>query len=528
MRQLSWRSLPLAARRSSPAAPAAATSAPVVETPDGPWNYNRKHTDPSRLMHPPAGPRYRCSWIEGGFTVQSDGNITCGLDDPHSRRSFGNINRQSVAEIWENPEYDRLRLKLWEGYRCTECNLAQQVEDNAAGPPPGRPDRPTTLVVETTVRCNLRCDQPACIPNNDRAVQTRDGDFLDLDAFGRVADALEGNLSHVFFFNYGDPFVHVEAADMLGHIQRTNPDARVVTSTNGIPLSNPDRARRVVAAGALDFIMFTISGVTQESYARYHVGGRLDLALKGMENVIQAKRELGLSKPTVHWRYLVFRWNDSDAEIEAALAMAEAMGVDEFTLHLTHVPLTAISYRFSTGGPSFVRYRRYINNALGLTHYSPMPDDNGFYAVEQSGRYPVRWTGWQARKTVRVRKNKARLGLTTNRPGSDERPNHVFVVTPYETIKLRLKPGTWLSLALTVPPGVSIPNLDVEIVTFDHWYPAEDCGVDDPRCLGVLVLDRDADAEALPVWRKHEPLDATDEARLAGFRFEAPRRLIDW
>jgi hypothetical protein len=39
----------------------------------------------------------------------------------HGRR---NINRQTVAEIWANPEYQRLQRKLWEGHRCTECALA--------------------------------------------------------------------------------------------------------------------------------------------------------------------------------------------------------------------------------------------------------------------------------------------------------------------------------------------------------------------------------------------------------------------
>lgn len=274
--------------------------------------------------------------------------------------------------------------------------------------------------------------------------------------------------------------------------------------------------------------MFTISGVTQETYGRYHVGGRLDLALHGMVNVMQAKRELGVTKPIVHWRYLVFRWNDSDAEIDAALALAKELGVDEFSLHVTHVPLDAISYRFSPGGPSFMRYRDHINNALGYTRHSPMPDENGFYAIEQSAHLPVRWSGWQARKTVRVRSNKARLAVSTNRPGSDKRANHVFVVTPFQTVKVRLQPGIWRSIELTVPADMSRDKLEVEIVTFDHWHPAEECGVADARCLGVLVLERDPDAEALPAWRTFERLEETDEARLKAFRFEMPRPLIDW
>jgi hypothetical protein len=63
---------------------------------------------------------------------------------------------------------------------------------------PTRSERPSTLMVETTVRCNLRCPQTACIPNNDRAIRTRDSDFLGVDSFRRIVDELAGGLHHVF------------------------------------------------------------------------------------------------------------------------------------------------------------------------------------------------------------------------------------------------------------------------------------------------------------------------------------------
>ncbi|BCW91175.1 hypothetical protein sos41_43550 [Alphaproteobacteria bacterium SO-S41] len=499
---------------------------PSVAAAPLPKPFNRKQTDPSRSVLPADANRYRCSWLERGVTIQSDGNVTCGLDDPYSLRSFGNIKRQPLAEIWANPEYERLQRKLWDGHKCAKCNLAQRAEIADEETLPARPSRPTTLVVETTVRCNLRCPQPACIPNNDRAIQTRDGDFLDLDAFRRAADDLAGNLSHVFFFNYGDPFVHAGADEILAHLHRTNPDAHVVTSTNGIPLSNLDRARRVVAAGALNFMMFTISGVSQESYGRYHVGGRLDLALRGMANVIQAKRELGLASPIVHWRYLVFHWNDSEAEIEEALRLAADYGVDEFSLHLTHVPLDAISFRFSPGSPNFVRYRKYINNALGYTRHAPMPDEDGFYAPEGTASGVMRWTSWQARKRVRVAHHRARLTVSTNRPGSHERTDHVLIVTPWETVKVPLQSEIWRSVELTIPDHLQLETLEVEIVTFDHWFPAEVYGGADRRCLGVMVLEEGEDA--LPPWRESIPLDRAEADRLGDSRYQTPPRLVDW
>lgn len=487
--------------------------------------FNRKLTDPSRLMFPADGHRYRCPWIEDSITIHSDGNVTCGLDDPNGQRSFGNINRQSVAEIFANPEYGRLQRKLWEGHRCTECSLYQRVPDGEPDEMPVRMRLPSTAVVEPTVRCNIRCPNDACIANNNPAIRTRDADMLGLDPFRRAVDELAGHLRHVYFFNYGDPFVHAQAEDMLAHLRRACPDVRVVTSTNGIPLAKPERARKVVAAG-LEFIVFTIGGITQESYSRYHVAGRVDLALRGLTNVTAAKRELQVHKPVVHWRYLLFPWNDSDAEVAAALRLAEEHGVDEFCLYLTHVPAGAMSFRFSPGSPNFARYRNHIASSLGYTYLVQSPDRDGFYGLEQTALGPARWTGWQARKRLRVDRHRARLAVSTGRPAAMERTNHLFIVTPWQTLKVPIDPMAWRTIELVIPDHLQIDAVEVELVTFDHWFPAEEVGNGDSRCLGVLVQEDGAE-DSGPPWRGSVPITTEEAARLAEFHYVAPLPLVD-
>ncbi len=498
-------------------------SHPATGMPQGLALYNLKARDPSRLMHPSDGGRYRCVWLERSITLHSDGNVTCGLDDPYGLRSFGNVHRQSVAEIFANPEYAAIQQKLWDGHRCIDCHLSQPAAEDA---PPERPAGPTTLVVETTVRCNLRCPQPACIPNNDRETRTRDADFLTVEALRGVAEQTAGDLSHVFFYNYGDPFVHAGAEEMLGHLRRTSPAAHIVTSTNGIPLANPERATKLVATEGLDRIVFTISGVTQESYARYHVRGRLELALRGMLNVMRAKKALGLTRPLVHWRYIVFNWNDRVEEIDAAIRLAEEFGVDEFSLHLTHIPASGASRRFAPGSPHFMRYRRHIENCKGYTAESPVPDENGFYELEQTAIGPARWSGWQARKRLAVRGRHARIALSTSRPGSRERVNHAFILTPWQKLKVPLLPDAWQEVELTIPEGLHPDSIEVEIVTFEHWFPAEENGSTDLRCLGVLVRWDAIWAGA--AWQGHVPIEAAEIERLAAFRFQSPGALVDW
>jgi hypothetical protein len=42
------------------------------------------------------------------------------------------------------------------------------------------------------------------------------------------------------------------------------------------------------------------------------VNGKVELALRGLENVLAAKRDLLVTKPIVEWRYLLFNCSDND------------------------------------------------------------------------------------------------------------------------------------------------------------------------------------------------------------------------
>ena len=266
-------------------------------------------------MLEPDGHSYRCRWLEDSLTVHSDGNVSCGLDDPHAIRSFWHrITQNSPRDICEL-EFSNLQRKLSQGYRCRDCSLYERC--NSSPENSERRSLPATLIIETTVKCNLRCPNAACIPNNLSKFRTRDRDMLDVSSFNRVVDEVSQDLRKVYFFNYGDPFVHKKAEDMLAYLRQRAPGVEVITITNGIPLADRTRAERVVATG-LDHIVFTISGVDQESYEKYHVKGQVKLALQGLENVCCAKSSSGQVAPNIIWRYLLFRWNDSESELDRA------------------------------------------------------------------------------------------------------------------------------------------------------------------------------------------------------------------
>ena len=177
------------------------------------------------------GERLSCEYLSDTLTVLCDGNVTCGLDDPNGTRSFGNIKLSSVNAIWRDLRYAERKQRLAEGRSCDGCSLHHVVE----GAMPERVSAPRRLIVEATVVCNIRCQNDACFKNNDPSEQTRASRFLPLDVFKSLLDQTASGVEFMWFLNYGEPFLHPQAEDMIAYAKQKNPGMRVVSSTNGIP-----------------------------------------------------------------------------------------------------------------------------------------------------------------------------------------------------------------------------------------------------------------------------------------------------
>src|SRR5262249_49784316 len=150
-------------------------------------------------------------------------------------------------------------------------------------------------------------------------------------------------------FNYGEAFLHKRAVDMCEYIKQTFPHIYLYTSTNGLALSEA-QARRLVHSG-IDEVTFSIDGATPESYGKYRQRGRFGGALANLRAMAEEKRAAGRDLPFLNWRYILFRWNDDDAEMTRARRLAAEIGVDRLCWELTDHPEGAYSRRFVPGAP---------------------------------------------------------------------------------------------------------------------------------------------------------------------------------
>jgi pyruvate-formate lyase-activating enzyme len=146
---------------------------------------------------------------------------------------------------------------------------------------------------------------------------------LSLETVKRVIDEAGPAVERVDFFNYGEPFLYRDLLPALRHIRRALPAADVAISTDGMPVRGPVEDA-LLQERLLDWLVFSVDGSDAESYARYRIRGRFETALENLARVHEKARGTGVN---VVWQYVVFRWNDSDAQLRHALATAERIGV---------------------------------------------------------------------------------------------------------------------------------------------------------------------------------------------------------
>jgi hypothetical protein len=431
----------------------------------------------------PLEPLY-CRWLWHAVTVLCDGTVTCGLDDPFKTRNHGNLNSASLRQILADDAVARRRKSLRAGVRCEACSMSERAAGK--GPIDLIPSEyPKRLVVEPSIKCNIRCNNETCNVANDAAIRLRGDNYMEWELYCRLIDEAGPHLEELYFYNYGEPFLHPRALDMLAYAKRANPGIRITTSTNGILLIRDGKAERIVAEQLVDFITFTIGGVDQKTYARYHKAGSFDKAMLGMRRLMSEKQRTGLERPEVLWRYLLFDWNDSDECIAEALRLRDAIGVDKFHFMLTGSPMEGRSLRRAPGTRGFEAIKPWVAYQDG---YSTDPFlEAGLWGAEQSARNgSFSWTGAHARILVTPRDG--RLHLRLARGGTPTGPlPRVMIRLPWGEVRGEVGTRTWQDNVVSVPEEHAGAAIAVSLEVEKLFTPMRYGIVGDSRELGLML-----------------------------------------
>ena len=162
--------------------------------------------------------------------------------------------------------------------------------------------------------------------------------FMNVERLQPWLDPHIKTVKHIRLYNYGETFMHHRAIDFCLFVKERSPATGIDIATNGMLLNTHEKRRKLVAAG-VDHISFSIHGSTQEAVQKYMTKKFkfMDI-LEILKDMMAIKKELGVKKPILHWKYLLFEWNDSDEEINRARSLSNEIGLDGILFSLVGYP----------------------------------------------------------------------------------------------------------------------------------------------------------------------------------------------
>ncbi len=180
---------------------------------------------------------------------------------------------------------------------------------------------PPALAIDPAATCNLGCF--ACPAGNAAPTPLKNMNFSD---YRKLVDEVDDYALIIFLYVVGEPFMNKDLASFIEHAHRRR--IYTVVSTNGHFINTPEQAEKIVQSG-LDDLIITISGLSQEVYAKYHRNGQIDTVLKGLDMLVAARTKLGSKSPKLNIRYIKFAYNlEETAKAKARFMQA---GADSFT-----------------------------------------------------------------------------------------------------------------------------------------------------------------------------------------------------
>jgi MoaA/NifB/PqqE/SkfB family radical SAM enzyme len=247
--------------------------------------------------------------------------LSCNPDDPQLIMLHGDVGLALYhAQLWEDAEpwlAYATTLEPWNsvvGSAYVRARRPDYLAPEVYDPQTGRSLRRYSaregdtyiFVIDVVGTCNLRC--PTCPVANS---PERPNGFMDLALFEQIVTKIrhESPVPHpqINLYNWGEPLLHPDLPAMITMLRRAGMRSHLSSNLNirrGL--------EEVIAAGP-DELKISLSGFSQETYARTHVRGKLDLVTGNMRRVRAYANDYGVA--TKIWvGHHIYRSNQHEME----------------------------------------------------------------------------------------------------------------------------------------------------------------------------------------------------------------------
>ncbi len=183
--------------------------------------------------------------------------------------------------------------------------------------PPIVATRPRSLYLETTNRCDSRCQ--TCARTFNTVEPPKD---LTLAELKRIVDQFS-LLDRVVLHGVGEPLLNRELFQMIAYLKAKG--TTVLFNSDAITLT-PPRARQLIESD-LDEYRVSMDAAIRETYLKIRGVDRFDRVVGNVHTLMELQRTLGRTTPRVSLWFTAMRVNLE--ELPAFVRLAAGMGVPE-------------------------------------------------------------------------------------------------------------------------------------------------------------------------------------------------------
>ena len=185
------------------------------------------------------------------------------------------------------------------------------------------------FVIDIVGACNLRC--PTCPVGNS---PERPKGFMDLALFERIVAKIrrESPVPHpqINLFNWGEPLLHPDLPAMITLLRGAQMRSHLSSNLN------IKRGLEAVIAAGPDELKISLSGFSQETYARTHARGKLDLVIANMR-LVRRYADHHRAATKIWVGHHIYRSNQH--EVEPVHRLCQELGFDYHPIPAFYMPL---------------------------------------------------------------------------------------------------------------------------------------------------------------------------------------------
>ena len=179
---------------------------------------------------------------------------------------------------------------------------------------------PKVLYIETTNRCNLRCN--GCILYRGSWEPDRD---ISLEELKRITDQLP-DLEQAYLHGIGEPLLNKALPEMIQHLKRRKVYVRF--NSNGI-LLNRQRQQDLITAG-LDELRISLDAASSQGYEKIRSSNAFEGIIKNLKSFRLLQKQLQVASPKLSLWFLGTR--DNISELPGFVELAAEIEIDQVYL----------------------------------------------------------------------------------------------------------------------------------------------------------------------------------------------------